>query len=113
MTQTGCTFDALRRDKKRDQNKPRPVGESIAPHLVKARGICDWILEEMLDDGAHTFASIRGEFSRVCERLRVATVSDRMLAAWLMEAGLARRRVGRAKTTTYFKMRRDNSGGVT
>ena len=111
MTQAGCTVDATRRDKGRGRNKPRPAEKSIPPHLVKVRGICDWIVEELLDDGAHTFAAIREEFSRACERLRVATVSDRMLATWLTEAGLVRRRVGHAKTTTYTKLRRDNSGG--
>jgi hypothetical protein len=111
-TANNCALtDAMRRDKRTRKNAPRPEAKSIAPHLAAAHDILEWLAEEHLAEGDHAFADIRREFLEICARprLNVAPVTDRMIAAWLTALGFAKRRVGRAKTTTYSRVRRDSA----
>jgi hypothetical protein len=94
---------AVRRDRKPRIPAPRPGRDTIAPHFAAAHEILAAIVTELLTPGDHTFADIRAEFLAWCERMRVARVSDKMLAQWLRGAGLTSRRAGHAKVTVYFR----------
>jgi hypothetical protein len=102
----------MRRDNKSPNSASRPAAKSIAPHLAAAHEILAAIIDEYLPDGEHAFAEIRAEFLGWAAKMRVAPVTDRMLAAWLVAMGLTRYRAGHRKTTMYYKMRRDNFEGA-
>ncbi len=72
------------------------------PHLAAAEAVfARWARTILV--GEAPFGELRAEFSAWCEAADVAPVSDTMLARWLVQAGLEKRRVGRAKITVYVK----------
>ena len=72
------------------------------PHLAAAEAVClRWV--RTIPAGDRPFGELRTEFSAWCEAADVAPVSDVMLARWLVQHGLQKRRVGQVKTTVYTR----------